>query len=42
MIFLHAKVLDIHARARQISKLLNWEEEGAWVDHWIENFSMHK
>jgi hypothetical protein len=40
--FLHAEVLDIRARARQLSKLLNWEEEGAVVDHWIENCSMHK
>jgi hypothetical protein len=42
MTFLHAEVLDIRARARarQLSKLLNWEEEGAVVDRWIENCSM--
>jgi hypothetical protein len=34
--------LDIRARARQLNKLLNWEEEGTVVDHWIENFSMQK
>jgi hypothetical protein len=27
MTFLHSKVLDIRARARQLNKLLNWEEE---------------
>ncbi len=42
MTFLHSEVLDIRARARQLSKLLNWEEKGAVVDHWIENCSMHK
>jgi hypothetical protein len=40
MTFLHAEVLDI--RARQLQKLLNWEDEGAVVDHWIENCSMLK
>jgi hypothetical protein len=40
--FLHSEILDIRARARQLSKLLNWEEEGAVVDHWIENCSMQK
>ncbi len=42
MTFLHSEELDIRARARQLSKLLNWEEEGGVVDRWIENCSMHK
>ncbi len=42
MTFLHSEVLDIRARARQLNKLLNWEEEGTVVDHWIENCSMQK
>jgi hypothetical protein len=42
MTFLHSEVLDIRARARQLSKLLNWEEEGRVVDHWIENCSVQK
>ncbi len=42
MTFLHAEVLDIRARARQLQKLLNWENEGPVVDHWIENCSMLK
>jgi hypothetical protein len=42
MTFLHSEVSDIHARARQLNKLLNWEEEGTVVDHWIENCSMQK
>ncbi len=42
MTFLHSEVLDIRARARKLSKLLNWEEEGTVVDHWIENCSMQK
>jgi hypothetical protein len=37
MTFLHAEVLDIRARARQLQKLLNWEDEGALVDRWVEN-----
>jgi hypothetical protein len=40
--FLHAEVLDIRARVRQLQKLVNWEGEGAVVDRWIENCSMHK
>ncbi len=42
MTFLYAEVLDIRARACQLQKLLNWEDEGAVVDHWIENCSMLK
>jgi hypothetical protein len=42
MTFLHSEVLDIRARARQLSKLLTWEEEGTVVDPWIENCSMQK
>ncbi len=42
MKFLHAEVLDIRARARQLQKLLNREDEGAAVDSWIENCSIHK
>ncbi len=42
MTFLHSEVLDIRARARQLNKLLNWEEEGTVVDNWIENCSMQK
>ncbi len=42
MTFLHSEVLDIRARARQLNKLLNWEEEGTVVDHWIENCLMQK
>jgi hypothetical protein len=42
MTFLYSEVLDIRPRARQLSKLLNWEEEGAMGDRWIENCSMHK
>jgi hypothetical protein len=42
MTFLHSEVLDIRARARQLNKLLNWEEEGTVVEHWIENCSMQK
>ncbi len=42
MTFLHAEVLDIRARACQLSKLPNWEDEGAVVDHRIENCSMLK
>ncbi len=30
------------ARARQLNKLLNWEDEGAVVDHWIENCAKFK
>ncbi len=33
MTFLHSEVLDIRARARQLNKLLNWEEEDTVVDH---------
>jgi hypothetical protein len=36
MSFPHAEALDMRARARQLNKLLNWEDEGAVVDHWIE------
>jgi hypothetical protein len=36
MTFLHAEVLDIRARTRQLQKLLNWEDEGAVADRWIE------
>ncbi len=36
MTFLHLEVLDIRARARQLNKLLNWEEEDTVVDNWIE------
>ncbi len=36
MTFLHAEVLDILARARQLQKLFNWEDEGAVVDRLIE------
>jgi hypothetical protein len=36
MTFLNAEVLDIRAGARQLSKVINWEEE-AVVDHCIEN-----
>jgi hypothetical protein len=42
MTFLHAEVLDIHARAQQLGMLLSWEEESAVVEHWIENCSMQK
>ncbi len=42
MTFLHAEVLDIRARAQQLGKLLSLEEEGAVVEHWIENCSMQK
>ncbi len=41
MTFLHAEVLDIRA-AQQLDKLLSLEEEGAVVEHWIENCSMLK
>ncbi len=40
--FLHAEVLDMRARARQLNKLLNWEDEGAVDDHWIENCAKFK
>ncbi len=42
MTFLHAEVLDIRARAQQLGKLLSMDEEGAVVEHWIENCSMQK
>jgi hypothetical protein len=42
MTFLHSELLSICARARQLNKLLNWEEEGTVVEHWIENCSMQK
>jgi hypothetical protein len=42
MTFLHAEVLDIRARVRTLQQLLNWEDEGAAVDRWIENCSMFK
>ncbi len=42
MTFLHAEVLDIRARARQLQKLLNWEDEGAVVDRWVETCAMFK
>jgi hypothetical protein len=42
MTFLHAEVLDIHARAQQLGKLLSMDEKGAVVEHWIENRSMQK
>ncbi len=42
MTFLHSEVLDIRARARQLSKLLTWEEEGTVIDRWIKNCSMQK
>jgi hypothetical protein len=42
MTFLHAEVLDIRARAQQLGKLLNWEEEGVVVKRWIKNYSMLK
>jgi hypothetical protein len=42
MTFLHAEVLDIRTRARQLGKLLSWEEEGAVVERWVENCSMLK
>ncbi len=32
----------MRARARQLNKLLNWEDEGVVVDHWIENGSKFK
>ncbi len=37
MTFGHAWVLDIRARARTLQHLLNWEDEGAVVERWIEN-----
>jgi hypothetical protein len=40
MTFLHAEVLDIRARAQQLGKSM--DEEGAVVEHWIENCSMQK
>ncbi len=42
MTFLHSEVLDIRACTRQLNKLLNWEEEGTVVEHWIEKCSMQK
>jgi hypothetical protein len=42
MTFLHAEVLDICARAQQLGKLLSMDEEGAVVEHWIENCLLQK
>ncbi len=42
MTFLHTEVLDIRVRARTLQQLLNWEDEGAVVERWIENYSMFK
>jgi hypothetical protein len=37
MSFDHAEVLDNRARARTLSHLIKWEDEGAVVERWIEN-----
>jgi hypothetical protein len=42
MTSLHAEVLDIRSRAKQLGKLLSMDEEGAVVEHWIKNRSMQK
>jgi hypothetical protein len=39
MAFTHAEVWDIRARARKLQQLLEWQEEGAVVERWIENCS---
>ncbi len=35
--FAHAEVLDIRARARTLTHLQKWKDEGAVVERWVEN-----